>query len=77
VKLRRIALCLTIGGSALILPLSSPAAADGPIINWLPDAACNRGTANAQTSNPNAFNPHIPHSHPGTDCMTMPGTKAP
>jgi hypothetical protein len=76
-KLGRLAVCLIVSGSGLILPMSSSAVADGPMITWLPDAACNQGTANAQMSNPNPFNPHIPHSHPGTDCMTMPGTKAP
>lgn len=76
-RARRIAVCMTIAGAGLILPLSSSAAADGPMINWLPDAACNQGTANAQASNPNPFNPHTPHSHPGTDCMTMPGMKGP
>lgn len=76
-KLRRLAVWLVVAGGSLILPLSTSAVADGPLINWLPDAACNQGTANAQASNPNAFNPHIPHTHPGTDCMTMPGTKAP
>ena len=72
--MKRVAACLTIAGAALLLPLS-PAQADGPIINWLPDAACNQGTAQAPHSS--VANTHVPHSHPGTDCMTMPGTKGP
>lgn len=75
--LRRVVACLAIAGGAMVVVPLSPAKADGPIINWLPDAACNQGTANAQVSNPNPFNPHTPHSHPGTDCMTMPGLKGP
>lgn len=77
-KLRRVAISLFIGGGALVLPLASQAAADGPPSSTsLPDAACNEGTAHAQASNPNPFNPHIPHSHPGTACMTMPAMTGP
>ena len=59
------------------LTAAVPAAADGPFVQPIPDAACdNAGTHQAHQSIPAGTpgHPHVPHRMgPAMACMTMPG----
>lgn len=52
---------------------AGPAAADAPMVQPLPDAACNGGTMNARGSVPAQASGHVPMVMGGM-CVTMPAT---
>lgn len=69
--MRRFLVSLTVGAS-LVLVGASPALADAPLYQMLPDAACNDGTAAARIISGNPIVPMYMRRAP-VGCMTMPG----
>ncbi len=73
--IRRLLAALALG-AGLALPSAGVALAEAPHHVWLPDAACNQGTAAARPISGNGIVPMYMATQP-IGCMTMPGAFLP
>ena len=69
--MRRLVVSLVVAGG-LTVAAAAPAGAQPPTVVFLPEQACNQGTARAHQAAPahSRGHPHIPHRM--GRCMTMP-----